>query len=96
MLPNSETNAWPDEVPFAEGMFVYDLVYKPQETALMQAARRAGHRAANGLGMLVEQAALSLERWTGRAVPREAMWQLIETNHAEAGPAPLLINEENS
>jgi shikimate dehydrogenase len=96
MLPHSETNAWPDEVPFAQGTFVYDLVYKPPETALMQAAHRSGLRASNGLGMLVEQAALSLERWTGRTVPREVMWQVIETSHGMADPPPSPINEEDS
>jgi shikimate 5-dehydrogenase len=76
--------------------FVYDLVYKPPETVLMQAARRAGLRVSNGLGMLVEQAALSLERWTGRAVPRGVMWQAIETNRGVTDPPSNLISEGNS
>jgi len=50
---------------------LYDLVYNPTETALMNAAREAGLRVSNGLGMLVEQAALSFEIWTGLAFPRQ-------------------------
>ena len=44
---------------------VYDLVYEPAETELLGAARARGLRAANGLGMLVAQAEIAFERWTG-------------------------------
>ena len=47
--------------------------------------RRAGAVAVGGLGMLVHQAALALEQWTGRAAPVEAMWA------RGAGPPPRLI-----
>jgi shikimate dehydrogenase len=53
---------------------VVDLVYHPARTALLTAAEEAGASVANGLGMLVHQAALALERWTGRDAPVEAMW----------------------
>lgn len=46
---------------------VYDLVYEPPETELLNAARARGLPAANGLGMLVAQAAIAFERWTGVA-----------------------------
>jgi shikimate dehydrogenase len=44
---------------------VFDLVYVPQETALLRAARARGLRAANGSEMLIAQAAIAFERWTG-------------------------------
>jgi shikimate dehydrogenase len=44
---------------------VYDLVYEPAETPLLAAARARGLRTANGLGMLVAQAEIAFERWTG-------------------------------
>lgn len=44
---------------------VFDLVYVPAETALLQAARARGLRAANGSEMLIAQAAIAFERWTG-------------------------------
>jgi shikimate dehydrogenase len=44
---------------------VFDLVYVPPETPLLRAARARGLRAANGSEMLVAQAAIAFERWTG-------------------------------
>ena len=51
-----------------------ELVYNPPETAFLEAARAAGARAENGLGMLVHQAALAFERWTGQDAPLEVYW----------------------
>jgi shikimate dehydrogenase len=65
MAPDSAHSPWPKDLPFPEDAFVYDLVYNPVDTALVFAARSAGLMAASGLGMLIEQAALSFERWTG-------------------------------
>jgi shikimate dehydrogenase len=56
---------------------VFDLVYRAHETAWVRAAREAGHRAADGEGMLVEQGALSFERWFGVAPDRGAMWHAL-------------------
>jgi shikimate dehydrogenase len=44
---------------------VFDLVYVPPETPLLRAARARGLRAANGSEMLIAQAAIAFERWTG-------------------------------
>jgi shikimate dehydrogenase len=44
---------------------VFDLVYVPSETPLLRAARARGLRAANGSEMLIAQAAIAFERWTG-------------------------------
>jgi shikimate dehydrogenase len=44
---------------------VFDLVYVPSETSLLRAARLRGLRAANGSEMLIQQAAIAFERWTG-------------------------------
>lgn len=60
--------------------FVYDLIYNPGETRLLQVAREAGCPVSNGLGMLVWQGALSLALWTGRPLaemPIAAMMQAI-------------------
>jgi shikimate dehydrogenase len=59
-----------DQVPFdvqllRAGQVVADLVYHPLETALLQAARAAGCRTVDGLGMLVHQAVLQQQLWTG-------------------------------
>ena len=60
-----------------EGCAVFDLVYRREETAWVRAARDAGHRAADGEGMLLEQGALAFERWFGRAPDRGAMWRAM-------------------
>ncbi len=73
MSPNALVSPWLEEIPLPENAFVYDLIYKPAETKFMKDARMMGFRAYNGLGMLIEQAALSLEIWSGQPVPREAM-----------------------
>jgi shikimate dehydrogenase len=44
---------------------VFDLVYVPPETPLLAAARARGLRVANGSEMLIQQAAIAFERWTG-------------------------------
>jgi shikimate dehydrogenase len=73
MSPDSEASPWPDGLPLPTRGFVYDLVYNPPETRLVRQARLSGLPATNGLGMLVEQAAIAFERWTGHTAPREAM-----------------------
>jgi shikimate dehydrogenase len=77
MFPKGDACPWPAELSLPEGAAVYDLIYNPAETALLRRARDAGLPARNGMGMLVEQAALSLERWSGRVVPRAAMWEAV-------------------
>ena len=48
-----------------EGQVVVDLVYLPLRTPLLAQAEAAGARPVDGLGMLVHQAAISMEHWTG-------------------------------
>jgi shikimate dehydrogenase len=59
------------------GCAVFDLVYTRGETAWVTAARAAGHRAADGEGMLIEQGAIAFERWFGMEPDRDAMWKAI-------------------
>ena len=73
MSPQENSSPWPSDLPFPSEAVVYDLVYNPPETALVRAARSAGLAATSGLGMLVEQAALAFERWTGMPASRLAM-----------------------
>ena len=60
-----------DRLP--ERTTVVDLVYTPLETTVLRDARERGLRVVDGLGMLVHQAALSLERWLGVSPPIEVM-----------------------
>jgi shikimate dehydrogenase len=55
------------------GQFVADLIYAPATTPLLALARARGAGTANGLGMLINQAARQVAIWTGRPAPVEAM-----------------------
>jgi shikimate dehydrogenase len=59
--------------PLHPGMVVVDLVYAPPQTPLVLRARDAGAAAFGGLGLLLQQAALSFELWTGTPAPLEVM-----------------------
>lgn len=59
------------------GAAVFDLAYAPGETAWVKAARKAGHRGADGEGMLVEQGAIAFERWFGFEPDRNVMWKAM-------------------
>jgi shikimate dehydrogenase len=61
----------------APGAAVIDLVYRPGETAWIRALRARGHRACDGLPMLIEQGALAFERWFGFAPDRDVMWRSV-------------------
>ncbi|MGQ9833532.1 MAG: shikimate dehydrogenase [Candidatus Villigracilaceae bacterium] len=78
MTPAVDTSPWPEGIPLPPGAAVYDLVYNPRETRLVREARAAGLPATTGLGMLIEQAALAFEIWTGCQPPREPLWQAAE------------------
>jgi shikimate dehydrogenase len=70
--------AWPvDPAWLRTGQVVVDLVYHPRSTPWMDAARSRGALVANGVGMLVHQAALQLALWTGVEPPVEAMWAAV-------------------
>ena len=56
---------------------VYDIVYTPPVTPLMQAATECGCRILGGIGMLVHQGAIAFEKWTGIAPCTETMRQAL-------------------
>ena len=62
-----------DEQSIGPGQVVMDIVYKPIETALVKATRRAGATPVHGGRMLLHQAARQFELYTGRTAPLEAM-----------------------
>jgi len=69
---------WPvDPVLLGPNHVVVDLVYHPPLTPWLEAAAAQGATVMNGLGMLVHQAALQIERWTGLEAPVDAMWAAV-------------------
>ena len=77
MTPNIDQSPWAENVPFPTGAAIYDLVYNPHETRLVRNARAQGRPASTGLGMLIEQAALAFEIWTGHYPAREMLFASV-------------------
>ncbi|HXF56379.1 MAG TPA: shikimate dehydrogenase [Actinomycetota bacterium] len=71
--PDVAASPLPDSVQLHPGLTVFDLVYRPRRTALLDRAARAGCRTVGGIEMLVEQGARSFELWTGLSAPVEIM-----------------------
>jgi shikimate dehydrogenase len=76
-----------DALPFDATTFAlrqartaYDMVYRPAETPFLKAAKAAGCRTANGLGMLLYQGAKALEIWSGQPAPVAVMRRALEDN----------------
>jgi shikimate dehydrogenase len=62
-----------DPVRFAPEQTVVDMVYGQKPTSLLRAAGMAGSTTVDGLEILVQQGALSLEIWTDRKPPLDTM-----------------------
>ncbi len=84
MAPNLDASPWPLEFPFPVDAMIYDLVYVPQETTFVRAAHANGLRATTGLGMLIEQAALAFELWTGHQASKAAMRRAVKATDAQS------------
>ena len=59
-------------------LMVYDMVYRPSVTRLLEDAKNAGARTANGLSLLLHQGALSLEIWLNRPAPLDVMRRALD------------------
>jgi shikimate dehydrogenase len=81
MHPHQDASPWPEKLTLPAQSAVYDLVYNPVDTRLKRMAKAAGLRAESGSGMLVEQAALSFEIWTGLTAPRAEMHAALSANN---------------
>ena len=79
-----------DELPcdpqlLHDGQVVADIVYHPRSTALLAAARDRGAGTVEGLGMLVHQAVVQQQLWTGIAPDSAVMWAAAERELASRG-----------
>jgi len=59
--------------PIDDSTLVIDLLYHPAITPMQTTARESGAAVFGGLGLLLHQAALSFELWTGHPAPLEVM-----------------------
>ncbi len=83
MTPNTEQSPLPENIPLPLNTFIYDLVYNPRETKLVKDARAQGCSAVTGLGMLIEQAALAFQLWTGRTPPCDILFEAVGATRSD-------------
>lgn len=83
MTPNDDQSPLPENLSLPSNIFIYDLVYNPRETKLVKDARSQGIQATTGLGMLIEQAALAFEIWTGKNPPREILFESVGATRSD-------------
>jgi shikimate dehydrogenase len=81
MYPRVDTAPLPASA--LSGKYVYDLVYNPPDTRLLQSAAAAGCSTIGGLDMLVAQAREQFRGWTGRQAPAAVMRAAAERKLAE-------------
>jgi shikimate dehydrogenase len=70
MWPRASESPLDMSAPLGPGQAVYDVVYNPVRTRLLERAAESGAATLDGLQMLIHQAFDALEFWTGRRVDR--------------------------
>src|SRR5215470_2578173 len=66
-----------------KAQYVFDMVYDPAETRLLQLAKERGAQIIPGSEMFVHQAARQFEIWTGKPAPRDDMLRIVNLALAE-------------
>ena len=78
LYPNVDAIPNFDLDTITKDMFVQDVIPNPTETALIREMRRRGIPCASGAGMLINQAALNIEMWTGMKPDKDVMYRALE------------------
>ncbi len=93
MLHHSEGQSPLPAESLAGVKLVYDLIYTPEETALLRDAREAGCQTLGGLAMLVGQAVEQFRLWTGMEAPpdnlHDLMWRAVSLQSQTSLPSPV-------
>jgi shikimate dehydrogenase len=76
MSPHTEESIL-DRQLLRSGQFVFDIVYNPLKTRLLQEAETVGCRIVQGVEMFIHQAVFQFELWTGQAAPVDRMRQVV-------------------
>ena len=72
MSPAGDKSPVPADL-LRKGLVVFDVVYNPINTRLLNEAKAAGAQTISGIDMLAWQGALAFEKWTGQAAPIDLM-----------------------
>ncbi|MDW7670625.1 MAG: shikimate dehydrogenase [Bacillota bacterium] len=79
MEPQAGESLITDPAMLPADLFVAEIIYYPAKTRLMEVAEAAGCRTINGLDMLIGQAALAFNIWTGADMPTDVVKQELST-----------------
>ena len=79
MFPEIDDSVTTIEDSFTKEQIVFDIVYNPINTKMLQIAEEKGATTLNGLKMFVEQGARSFELWTGEKMPTDTIYKTIES-----------------
>ncbi len=77
MTPDDDDTITPLKESFHKKQIVFDMVYNPAKTQLLQIAKKSGAKTLDGLKMLVYQAAKSYELWTGEEMPIDKIYKTL-------------------
>jgi shikimate dehydrogenase len=77
MSPDSDDSITTLGDSFVKDQIVFDLVYNPPQTKLLQLASGQGAIVLDGIKMLVHQAAKSFELWTGEQIPVDELYNSL-------------------
>lgn len=77
MYPDVDDSIINNDHKFRNDQIVFDLVYNPIKTKLIQLAETNGATALNGLTMLIHQAAKSFSLWTNKEFPVEKVYKSV-------------------
>jgi shikimate dehydrogenase len=84
MYPHNDVSPIPAGV-LSNFRWVFDVIYHPLQTRLLQEAEEAGCGIMSGLTMFVHQGAEQIKLWTGREPPRELMREIVERHLLSGG-----------
>jgi len=89
MHPHSFDCPLDASILFPEGFAVFDLIYRPMRTALLQRASAAGCATIGGLEMLLHQGKRAFDLYTGKELPLDSVRnQLVRSLSAEEASHP--------
>lgn len=79
MNPDTDDTATAIKESFHQDQIVFDVVYNPIKTKMLDIAEQQGAKTINGLRMFVEQGAKAFELWTGEKMPKEKIYKALFT-----------------